>query len=145
MGAPIGLNVIPERVTYGTGMVIRRVINVVLAALGVSVILMLLHLLALEPVLIVFHDLAHSVSLFLALSLTGIAVVSYIRDGRERYLFLSAAFITLTIHEGLTFLSTSFIPVTEPIIPLISDPISHWLNLLMITLLFTGLIVKSGR
>ncbi len=124
-------------------MILRRILNFTLIMLGISALLLMLYLFDLKFILVALHDLAHSASLSLALSLTGIAVLSYIRDGRERYLLLSAAFIILTIHEGLTFLSTSFTPLTEPIIPLIRDPVSHWLNLIMVTLLFTSLIVKD--
>ena len=122
-----------------------RVINVILAVAGASSLLLLLYFLDTVFLLVLLHDLAHFLSLILSLALAWVAVVSYLRDGRTRYILLSAAFTVLTIHEALTFLSTSFIPLAEPVIPLIRDPVTHWLNLAMITLLFTGLIVKDQR
>ena len=120
---------------------VGRMLNLFLATLGVAAFLLLLYLLDLGALLVALHDAAHAASLSLALSLMVIAFISYLRDGRRRYLLLSAAFTVLTVHEGLTFLSASFIPLAEPVVPLIGDPISHWLNLAMITLLFTGLLI----
>lgn len=124
---------------------VGRLLNLFLATLGVMLFLLLLYLLDLGVLLVTLHDAAHVISLSLALSLMAIAFISYLRDGRRRYLLLSGAFTILVVNEGLSFLSASFIPLAEPVVPLIGDPVSHWLNLAMITLLFTGLIIGDER
>ena len=124
---------------------VGRLLNLFLATLGVMLFLLLLYLLDLGVLLVTLHDAAHVISLSLALSLMAIAFISYLRDGRRRYLLLSGAFTILVVNEGLSFLSASFIPLAEPVVPLIGDPVSHWLNLAMVTLLFTGLIIGDER
>jgi len=123
----------------------KRFLNLSLIFLLVLGIFLILYGVDVKFMLVLLHDVAHSISLVLSVFLMFVAVISYLREGGKRYLFLSAAFLVLLINEAITFLSTSFIPLSEPVIPLIGDPVSHWLNLAMITLLFIGILYKEGE
>ncbi|MDJ0270112.1 MAG: hypothetical protein NXY59_06160 [Aigarchaeota archaeon] len=91
-----------------------------------------------------FHDAVHLLSLVFSIFLLVVAIHAYLQDGRRQFFFLMTAFGVLAANQALTFLSSSYMLLREPMIPVINDPISHWLDVLMISLLIGGLLVREG-
>lgn len=91
----------------------------------------------------IYHILVHVASVVIAVFLTVISVIAYVRNGGSRLLFMMAGFSVLAFVEFLyLFYATANIEVV--IIPIVGIELSHVILLVMLTLFGIG-VLKVNR
>jgi hypothetical protein len=87
----------------------------------------------------IYHIILHIVSLDLAVFLSVVSILSYIRYRNGRMLFLVLGFSLLVVIETLYLLHTSA-NIKDIIIPIVDAEFSHIILLIMLTLFGMGIL-----
>ncbi len=87
----------------------------------------------------IYHILVHVASVVIAVFLTVISIIAYVRNGSSRLLFMMAGFSVLAFVEFLyLFYATANIEVV--IIPIVEIELSHVILLIMLTMFGIGVL-----
>ncbi len=78
-----------------------------------------------------FHVILHIITIVVAFGLFVLSAISYIRDRRVKFLYITAAFLTFFIKEIILALDYFIYSNADPII-------THPLNLVILILFFVG-------
>ncbi len=112
--------------------------GVVIAALAVPIVIP--HL---TDTSVVYHLLLHVVSLIIAIFLSAVSILSYLRNRHPRSLFMMSGFILLSIIEAM-YLSDVSSNIQDIVIPGVDIEASHVIFLIMLTFFGIG-IFKVNR
>jgi hypothetical protein len=86
----------------------------------------------------IYHLLLHVISLIVAIFLGLVSILSYLRNGRSRLLFMMFGFLLLSIIEALYLFDVSS-KIQDLVIPILDIELSHVIFLVMLTLFGIGI------
>lgn len=86
----------------------------------------------------IYHLLLHVISFIVAIFLGLVSILSYLRNGRSRLLFMMFGFLLLSIIEALYLFDVSS-KIQDLVIPIVDIELSHVIFLVMLTLFGIGI------
>jgi hypothetical protein len=88
----------------------------------------------------IFHILLHMAGLTIAVFLSTVSLIAYLRNTTTRMLLMAAGFVTLAIVELLYLLQSGGIYVGQFTIPVANIELSHMVLLIMVSLFGLGVL-----
>jgi hypothetical protein len=92
----------------------------------------------------IYHIVLHIASLILSIFLFVVSIISYVRNGGSRLLFMSLGFLSLVIVETL-FLFYAARGIREILIPVVNIELPHIILFMMLTLFGIGILKVNPR
>jgi hypothetical protein len=92
----------------------------------------------------IYHIVLHIASLILSIFLSVVSIISYVRNGGSRLLFMSLGFLSLVIVETL-FLFYAARGIREILIPVVNIELPHIILFVMLTLFGIGILRVNSR
>jgi hypothetical protein len=92
----------------------------------------------------IYHIVLHIASLILSIFLFVVSIISYVRNGGSRLLFMSLGFLSLVIVETL-FLFYAARGIREILIPVVNIELPHIILFVMLTLFGIGILRVNSR
>ena len=86
----------------------------------------------------IYHLLLHVISLIIAIFLGVVSIISYLRNGRSRLLFMMFGFLLLSIIEAMYLFDVTS-KIEDIVIPIVDIELSHVIFLVMLTLFGIGI------
>ena len=87
----------------------------------------------------IYHILLHMISLIIAVFLSSVSILAYIRNRNTRMLLMTVGFVLLTVIEIL-YLFHATANLEELIVPIVDVELSHIILLIMLTLFGIGVL-----
>jgi hypothetical protein len=91
----------------------------------------------------IYHIFLHLASVIIAIFLGVVSLLAYLRNGRSRLLFMTFAFLSLSVIEAMYLFDVSSKP-EDIVIPGVDIEISHVIFLVTLTLFGIG-IFRAGK
>ena len=93
---------------------------------------------------IIYHLLLHIASVIIAIFLGVVSILAYLRNRKNRLLFMTFGFLSLSIIEG-TYLVHITSNIQDLVIPIVDIEFSHVVFLIMLTFFGIGIFSASKR
>jgi len=92
----------------------------------------------------IYHILLHMISLIIAVFLSSVSILAYIRNRNTRMLLMTVGFVLLIVIEIL-YLFHATANLEELIIPIVDVELSHIILLIMLTLFGIGVLKVNNK
>ena len=92
----------------------------------------------------IYHILLHMISLIIAVFLSSVSILAYIRNRNTRMLLMTVGFVLLIVIEIL-YLFHATANLEELIVPIVDVELSHIILLIMLTLFGIGVLKVNNK
>ncbi len=91
---------------------------------------------------VIYHLLLHVASVIIAIFLGVVSILAFLRNGKQRLLFMTFGFLSLSIIEVI-YLIHSTANTQDLVIPIVDIELSHLIFLIMLTFFGIGIFTAS--